>query len=68
MSKGSHKVFKAFGNELLESLPIIGESGPEVSYFIQDFRKFVEVTGLSRDIRKPWMKATLKEIDNSINN
>ena len=45
-----------------------GESGSEVSHFIPEPRNFAEVTKLSENIRKPWLKATLKEINNLINN
>ena len=31
-------------------------------------RNFAEVTKLSENIKKPWIKATLKEINNLINN
>ena len=34
MSKVLHKVFKAVVNEILQVLPILGESDSEVSYFI----------------------------------
>ena len=44
------------------------ESGSEVSYFIPDPGNFAEVTRFSDDIKKPWLKATLKEIKNLINN
>ena len=37
-------------------------------YFIPEPRKFAEVTRLSADISKPWLKTTLKEINNLINN
>ena len=46
----------------------MGEYGSEVSHFIPDPRNFAEVTKLSENIRKPWLKATLKEINNLINN
>ena len=46
----------------------MGESGSEVSHFIPEPRNFAEVTKLSENIRKPWLKATLKEINNLINN
>ena len=46
----------------------LGESGLEVSHFIPDPRNFSEVTKLSENIRKPWLKATLKEINNLLNN
>ena len=44
----------------------MGESGSEVSYFIPEPRKFVEVTRLSYDIKKPWLKANLTKINNLI--
>ena len=44
LGKGLHKVFKAVENEILQALPILGESGSEVSYFIPEPRKFAEVT------------------------
>ena len=46
----------------------LGESGLEVSHFIPEPRNFSEVTKLSDDIKKPWLKATLKKIKNLINN
>ena len=45
-----------------------GETGSEVSHFIPEPRNFAEVTRLAENIRKPWLKATLKEIKNIINN
>ena len=45
-----------------------GESGSKVSNFIPEPRNFAEVTELSENIRKPRLKATLKEIKNLINN
>ena len=50
-------IFKASGNDILQVLPILGESGSEVSYFIPEPRNFAEVTRLSEDIRKLWLKA-----------
>ena len=44
------------------------ESGSEVSHFIPEPRNFAEVARLAENIRKPWPKATLKEIKNLINN
>ena len=46
----------------------LGESGSEVSHFSPEPRNFAELTKLSENIRKPWLKATLKEIKNQINN
>ena len=44
------------------------ESGSEVSHFIPEPRNFAEVKKLSENIKKPWLKATLKEIKSLINN
>ena len=44
------------------------ESGSEVSHFIPEPRNFDEVTKLSENIKKPWLKSTLKDIKNIINN
>ena len=60
MGKVVHKVFKAVVKEISKDLPIFGESGSEVSYFIPEPRNFSDVTRLSDDINKPWLKATLK--------
>ena len=46
----------------------LGESGSEVSLFIPEPRNFDEVTKLSENIKKPWLKSTLKDINNLINN
>ena len=54
--------------EISQALSILGESGSEVSYFIPEPRNFSEVTRLSEDTRKSWIKATLKDIKNLINN
>ena len=45
-------MLKAVVNEILRVLPILGESGSEVSCFISEPRNFAEVTRLSEDIRK----------------
>ena len=68
MGKGLHKVLKTVVKEILQVLPIFGESGSEFFYFIPEPRNFAEVTILSDDIKKPWLKATLKDIKNIINN
>ena len=39
-----------------------------MSHFIPEPRNFAEVTRLAENIRNPWLKATLKEIKNLINN
>ena len=46
----------------------MGESDSEVSNFIPEPRNFSEVTKLSENIKKHWLKATLKETNNLINN
>ena len=46
----------------------LGESGSKVSHFIPEPRNFAFVTKLSENIKKPWIKATIKEIKNLINN
>ena len=68
MGKVLHRVFKAAVSEILKVLPISSESGSIVSYFIPEPRNFSEVTKLSYDIIKPWLKETLNEIKNIINN
>ena len=60
MRKGLHKLFKSVVNDILQALSILGESGSEASHFIPDPRRFSEVTRLSEDINKPWLKANLK--------
>ena len=65
--KGLYKVFKTAAKEILQELTPLGESGSEVSNFIPETRNFAEVTKLSDNIKKPWMKVTLKEIKNLIN-
>ena len=68
MGKGLHMVFSTVVKEISQELATLGESGSEVSHFIPEPRNFAEVTKLSENIRKPWLKATLKEINNLINN
>ena len=46
----------------------LGESSSEVSHFIPEAINFAEVTKISENIKKPWLKATLKEIKNTIEN
>ena len=68
MGKDSYKVFKTFVKDILQDLPIFGESGSEVSYFIPEPRNFSEVTRFSDDIKKTWLNVTQKDIKNLINN
>ena len=46
----------------------LGESDSEVSHFIPEPRNFAEVKKLSGNFKKPWLKATIKEIRNLVNN
>ena len=48
--------------DISQELTPLGESGSEVSHFIPEPINFSEVTKFSDDIKKPWIKATLKEI------
>ena len=68
MGKGLHKVFSTVVKEISQELTPLGEYGSEVSHFIPEPRNFAEVTKLSENIKKPWLKSTLKEIKNLINN
>ena len=68
MCKILHKVLKTVVKEISQYLLYLGESGSEVSYFVPQPRNFSEVTKFSYDIKKPWLKATQKEIHNLINN
>ena len=60
MGKGLHKVFSTVVKDILQELTPLGESSSEVSHFIPEPRNFAEVTKLSDNIKKPWLKATLK--------
>ena len=68
MGKGLHKVFSTIVKDISQELTNFGESGSKVSHLIPEPRNFPEVKKLSENIRKPWLKATLKEINNLINN
>ena len=68
MVKGLHKLFKAVVNDISPASPFFGQSGLVVSYLIPEPRNFSEMTILSEDIKKYWLKATMKEINNLINN
>ena len=68
MEKGLHRVFSTIVSEISQELTNFKETGSEVSHFIPEPRNFAEVTKLAENIRKPWLKATLKAIKNLINN
>ena len=56
MGKGSHKVFKTVVKDISQDLPPLGESCSEVSHFIPEPRNVGEVTKISNDIKKPWLR------------
>ena len=62
MVKGFHKLFKAVENELNNTLDNLVELVSEVSHFIQEPKNFSEISRLPEDVKKSWLKATLKEI------
>ena len=68
MGKFLHEVFSTIVKETSQELTNFGESGSECFHFIPEPKNFSEVAILSENIRKPWLKATLKEIKNPINN
>ena len=68
MGKGLHKLFSTVVKNILQKLTPLGESGSEVSHFIPEPRNFSEVKKISENIRKPWLKWNLKEIQNLSNN
>ena len=58
MAKGLHRVFKIGVKEISKDSPTLGESGSEVSYFIQEPRNFAEMIILSDEINRSWPKST----------
>ena len=68
MGKGLKKLFKDPVKEIFQYLSPLGKSGSEVSHCIPELRNFAQVKKLSDDIKKPWLKATIKKIKNPINN
>ena len=68
MGKGLKRVFKIVVKYILQDITPLRESGSEVSHFIPEPRNFEEVTKFSDQVKKPWLKATLKEVKHLINN
>ena len=66
--KGLHNLFITIVKDILQELTALRESSSEVLNFIPEPRNFSEVTKLSENIKKPWLKETLKYINNLINN
>ena len=60
MGKGLHKVFLTVVKDIYQELTPLGESGSEVSHLIPEPRNFAELTKLSYNIKKPWIKATIR--------
>ena len=55
-------------NEILQALLTLGESCSEVSFFIPEPRKLAKATRLLKEIKKPSLKANMKDIKILINN
>ena len=68
MGKCLHKLFSTIVKEISQVLTNLGQYVSKFSHFIPGPINFSEVTKLSENIRKPWLKFTLKEIKNLINN
>ena len=68
MGKVLYKAFKAVFNEIFNHYHVWVNMRQRFSYFIPEHRNFEELTRLSEDIKKPWPKENLKEIDNLIKN
>ena len=68
MGKCLHKAFMTFVKYISQDLPPLGESVSEVSHLIPEPRNFSEGIKFSDDIKKNWIKATLNDIKNLINN
>ena len=62
MGKCLQRVFSTIVSDISQELSNFGETGSEVSHFIPEPRNFAEVTRLAENIRKPWLKATLKDV------
>ena len=60
MGKVLHKVFSTVVKEISQELIPLRESSSEVPHFIPEQRKFAEVKKLLENVKKPWLKATLK--------
>ena len=60
MGEVLHTVFKTVVKYILHDLKPLGKSGSEVTHLIPEPRNFSEVTKYSGNMKKPWLKATLK--------
>ena len=68
MGKISHKIFKTVVKDISQEQSPLVEYSSEVSHFIPEPRKFSEVKKLLDSKKKPWIKTTMKHIQNLINN
>ena len=68
MGKGLHKVFKTVVKHIFARIANFGRIWFRSFPFHPEPRNFAEVTKLSDEINKTWLKATLKEIKNLVNN
>ena len=55
-----YQVFSTVVKYISQEWTPLGESGSEVSHLIPEPRNFSEVTKLSENIKKPWLKANIK--------
>ena len=60
MVEGLHKLFRTVVKEIFQYLPPLGESSSEISHFIPDPTKFSDVTKLSDEMNKHWLKGNSK--------
>ena len=54
--------------DISQELTPLGKYISEVSHFIPEPKNFSDVTKLSENIKKPWLKENIKDIKNLINN
>ena len=68
MGRRVQQLFHTAAAEIRKDKPDMGEPGSEVAPFIPEPRNFSEVCRLPAEVRKPWLRATHKEIKNLIYN
>ena len=68
LGRGVHRLFRTIAREVNKETPEMGEQGSEVAPFLPEPRNFAEVTRLPAEVKKPWLRATLKEVKNLIDN
>ena len=65
---GLHCLFRTISVEISKDTLEIGEQGLEVAPFLPEPKNSAEVTRLQNDVKKPWLRANLKEVKNPIDN